>query len=311
MSSDGLGWKIFGGIVIVIVIFLVALGILYIYNFFKNKDKADFIHYNTYFCDKEANESLCKIPVKTSFPPLTLTSEYNRANASTFAEAIHSLNKSTGMTVPLGATNTWFKFNSDYNDIPYGVASVNEANIIIIFRGVLDDSEKEIRKDTEQIPFNNDSVHDEDQLMCHKGWLEEFNKFRDELTSIVSSEANKDLPVFITGYDMGASYATFTTKLVLEISSRDRQVTSYTFGAPRCVNKNFADSIETYPNLIANYRLVNISDENISYPGPVYSTGNKGSELYDYSYVGNQIIFDDNRESFTLNHSLESYYHNL
>ena len=311
MSSDGLGWKIFGGIVIVIVIFLVVLGVVYIYDFFKKKDKSDFIHYNTYFCDKEENVSICKIPKMTNIPPLTLTSEYDQANAKTFAGAIHNLNKSTGMVVPFGATNMWFKFNSDYNDVPYGVAAVNESDIIIIFRGVLNDNEKEIRKDTEQIPFNSNSINGENKLMCHKGWLEEFNKFRDELTTIVSSEANKDLPVFITGYDMGSSYATFATKLVLEISSRERQVTSYTFGAPRCVNKNFVDSIETYPNLIANYRLVNLSDENISYPGPVYSTGSKGSELYDYSYVGNQIIFDDNRESFKLNHSLESYYYNL
>ena len=305
---DSLSWyKLLVGIFFVITICLIGGWIIYQIFFADNgqKNRNDYILKNDDYCKETDHKELCKIPLNEQLKTPVFTNEYNVDNAEMALVNINKIRTGNGIESPT-TQNMWYTFESNYNDIPYGVGRVTDEYIIILFRGAdgKNSSERGISKIVNQIPFSDEKSSED--LLCHEGWLGEFNKFKSDIELLLSP--SNTLPVFISGYDMGSAFATYTTKLALSMSG-DRNVMTYIFGGLRSTNKDFIDDINSHPKLLSFYSIENSSDEITSFPGPVII--NDDEVLQGYYFAGSPVIFDDNRESLNLNHSLPCFYHNL
>lgn len=132
-------------------------------------------------------------------------------------------------------------------------------------------------------------------IKIHKGFLEMFNDFKEDLTVILEEEQPDR--IFVAGHSLGAAIATL---FGLQFYN-DYNLVIYTFGSPRVGNTEFSDFVK---NNYTIQRIYNRADLVSDVPLSVmFNTG--GTHIpYIYKHAGISRSFNLNWEGWMNNHSI-------
>lgn len=141
-------------------------------------------------------------------------------------------------------------------------------------------------------------------LLCHDGFITEYNSFRKQLLNAISL-FNTSVPVFICGHSLGSALATFATRDIgTEAGGLQHPVYTYALSSPRVCNQSIT-------GWEAFYRVQNSLD---AVPALAFSvspnlTNNKLP--WYYTETGMPVQFTEQRFSLSNNHSLAAIQQNV
>jgi hypothetical protein len=180
--------------------------------------------------------------------------------------------------------------------------STNTKTAWIAFRGTAHDtewqqdfnftqSEFQTQEKDAQEPF---TIKDGHIMSCHKGFLNVFSEFKNDMISAIESIRPDD--IVITGHSLGASLATLAS---LHLSP-SYNVYTYLFASPRVCD--FIPDV----NMVL-FRLNNSTDMITTLPLSVMPNFKDKDRPFYYTHGGVSMEFTTNRHSLTNNHLLSVY----
>jgi hypothetical protein len=177
--------------------------------------------------------------------------------------------------------------SNERTDTQVGIAIDDYLNkIIIIFRGTesLKDCYYDLNLVKEKLDistaFAGKGPEFVDDILVHKGFLEQSNSVYIDITDIIDSFLNlKNYEIYITGHSLGAATGTILAYFLSE-KYKNKIIKLVTFGSPRVGNYNFKQHFNSKDNII-HYRITNNRDTVTSVPS------------YNYYHVGTHIHLTD------------------
>ena len=124
-----------------------------------------------------------------------------------------------------------------------------EPFLVLSFRGTELKKAADIKADIRAIPtiIGPESTN----IKVHSGFYDAFHMVKSDISTDLSSEKYRNLPLYITGHSLGGALAIVATYFL----SSDQIAACYTFGGPRVGNLDFGQSIK--PPI---YRIINAAD---------------------------------------------------
>lgn len=112
----------------------------------------------------------------------------------------------------------------------------------------------------------------------------------------------RSYPVYVTGHSLGASVA-----IIMAVWCKYQNITTatYTFATPKVGNDEFVDFVETIK--LPVYRMTNTADVIPTLPWPVMPNVNDPSKPLVFTHCGSETLFQWNRGSLDMNHSITTY----
>jgi hypothetical protein len=173
------------------------------------------------------------------------------------------------------------------NDLPINT-------VCVVLRGTATASEWQ--KDFDYVQTENAIGDGSTVLNCHKGFLDIYSEFKNELHETLEKNEIKWDTVLITGHSLGGSLATLITlDLYKKYNTR-----TYVFGSPRV-----CDIIPE--DIRYMWRVNNTSDIVPNIPLPVMPNVKNHENPYRYTHGGTSVEFTNNRSSLTNSHLLPVY----
>lgn len=316
-------WILFTIIIIFFVYYFIKM-IKFIILYFKFKKSIDIALFNTYFCGQKMclptnNQLYLKLP--TNIP----TDNWNIDVARYNTNIIYSLEKAgqeNGKPIYPSDLNVIKElYNSDSDPI-FGAIFTEKSNnsnnstIWISFRGTLTSNEL-----MEDLVYQQESMfgnsHNQVSLdflnsfvqnvKVHKGFLDVYNKFREELLNTLKN-ISKNTTIVISGHSLGAAISTIAGVDLKQ--SGYTNVVVYNFASPMIGNQIFANLVDNELKLPL-YRFVNLSDIVPNIPPSVSPNLDDASKPYIYVHCGKMIPFQINRLSIVNNHLIPVYMQGL
>ncbi|HEY0140187.1 MAG TPA: lipase family protein [Thermoanaerobaculia bacterium] len=115
---------------------------------------------------------------------------------------------------------------------------------VLVFRGTDDPRDWMKNLDARLIPWPHGGE-------VHSGFASIFKEVKQDVLAIAAASRR---PLFVTGHSLGGALATLATSVLIANGRAPRA--TYTFGAPRCGNGEFCDTVERVPF----FRIVNNRD---------------------------------------------------
>jgi triacylglycerol lipase len=194
-------------------------------------------------------------------------------------------------------------------DPVFGVVFTQGENIWISFRGTLSSQEwaqdfNYQQESIEQVPLNFLNTKSGKVANVHKGFMDVYMNFRDDLTlTLKKINPTKNMKIIISGHSLGAAVATITGA---DLSQSGYNVGVYNFASPRVGDQTFADFIDNELKLPV-YRVVNISDIVPNMPPSVSPNFKDPNNPFMYVHCGKIVYFQQNRLSVLNNHLIPVY----
>ena len=127
--------------------------------------------------------------------------------------------------------------------------SEREPILVLAFRGTEPKKAADIKADIKALPM--EIGPERSNIKVHSGFYKAFDVVKSQIATDLSSEKNRNLPLYITGHSLGGALAIIATYCL----SNDQIAACYTFGGPRVGNLAFGQSIK--PPI---YRIINAAD---------------------------------------------------
>lgn len=140
----------------------------------------------------------------------------------------------------------------------------------------------------------------------HRGFSEVYMSARDQIFHLLD-QTSKDKPLFITGHSLGGALAAHAA-LDIAINRKPKNLITYTFGAPRAGDPEFARSYNDAVPL--TFRIQNEFDIVPHLPPLVYTLP-KSKKTYYYMHVKEGVMRKFHNGSISGNHVIGSYFANL
>jgi hypothetical protein len=211
------------------------------------------------------------------------------------------------------------EFYDNYVDPIFGVIfteKINPDNIWISFRGTLTSNEL-----TQDFKYKQEPMFQKQEVSqvamdflttasgkvanVHKGFVNVYMKFRDELkSSLKKLNPKQDKKIIISGHSLGAAISTIAGADLVQSGYKDVGV--YNFASPRVGDQTFADYIDKELKLPV-YRLVNLSDIVPNMPPSVSPNFKHTDNPFMYAHCGKLVYFQKNRLSVLNNHLIPAY----
>jgi triacylglycerol lipase len=302
---------------ILMVTAIMYLFIKIIFMFLNAKKAIHEAWFNTKYC----NEKKClpsEDQLNENLPTNIKLGEWNIDIAKYCSIIIYSIEKAAQNNIkPLYPKDLVIQkelYNNTEDPI-FGAVFTQGNNIWISFRGTL--SEKEWEQD---FRYQQESMLDKQSIEqvsldfiknisgkvanVHKGFLDVYMKFRNNLTSTLKKiNPDKKMTIIISGHSLGAAISTIAGADLIQYGYN---VNVYNFASPRVGNKIFADFVDNEMKL-SLYRIVNISDIVPNMPPCISPNFNDTKNPFIYTHCGTAVNFKQNRLSVLNNHLISAY----
>ena len=127
----------------------------------------------------------------------------------------------------------------------------NSTTVIVVFRGTVLQSYKNILTDASFIPKK---LIESDSVYCHGGFVDAFNTVYGSIKRYIRSNLRRR-ELFITGHSLGGALASLLTYRISKEFS-ESQPTMFVYGCPSVGGKNFSD----YFDGLSSYVITNDGD---------------------------------------------------
>lgn len=312
-------WILLTIVIIVFMYYLIKLIIFY----FKAKDSIYTAWFNTKFCGQEKCPPT-NYQLSQKLPTTIPTDNWDIGVARYSTVVVYSLEKAgqdnVKPTYPSELKVLKELYDSDSDPI-FGAIFTEKyggSTIWISFRGTLSTSEF-----AQDLTYQQESMFSKQSLTqvhlnftknspgqtphVHKGFLDVYNKFRQELLDTLKN-VPKNTTIVISGHSLGASISTIVGVDLKQ--SGYTGVIVYNFASPRVGDQVFADLVDNELKLPL-YRFVNLSDMIPNTPPSVCPNLDDTSQPYMYVHCGKLIPFQINRLSMLNNHLIPVYMQGL
>lgn len=176
----------------------------------------------------------------------------------------------------------------------------------IVFRGTLDIKDVVRDVNRKQVLFSFPDVN------VHQGFFLVYTVFReillDDIYRLCTQYPTYDC--IITGHSLGGALAVLTLWDILN-TVPTVQCYCVTFGCPRVGNQTFVDFLERHSHRSTCFRVANTEDLFTQIPLSITLNIFHPKKPYFFIHTGKPIVFSDNRQNYTLNHSLDTYIENI
>lgn len=147
------------------------------------------------------------------------------------------------------------------------------------------------------------------RMRVHHGFYQAYRRVQPALMKALDDMQCQQL--YITGHSLGGALAVIAaTDVVLNVASV-RQVSVYTFGAPRVGNPEFGDVLRGAPALVEFFQVQNNADLVPTVPFAVMPDSSDPQHPNYYEHAGTPVVYSANWGSFLANHELANYMHAL
>lgn len=174
----------------------------------------------------------------------------------------------------------------------------------IVFRGSMDyrDIEKDVNMTQALFLTPNQKAH--------RGFVSIYNTFRQEFLEHITRFISIYSPpqIIITGHSLGGGLCVLALADVAT-SFPTQPLSGYTFGCPRVGNLAFVNFLQRQTE-VKCFRIANSEDIFTNVPLSMTLSVLRPKMPSIYSHYGYPLIFTDNRENLSLNHSLLTYMQN-
>ena len=181
------------------------------------------------------------------------------------------------------------------------ILEISTKRAYIIFRGT--QTAQEVKADL-HIQQKQTTCCTEDHIRAHSGFVDMYNSLKKDIHRFLG--AHQDLTeVVVTGHSLGAALAVLCSFDISRSLDKPLLVSTYVFACPRVGNAAFQ---KAYSPLCFN--IMNHADLIPCLP-PSVVPGPSRDTVDTYCHVGQVVMFQDNRESLSLNHEIPIYQANI
>lgn len=298
---------------------------------------------NTNCCSCD-NAGVCKLPVNLDLNPPDVSRQvvgtYNDTIASFAVNLIgavdvpfaYNLPDKVHLNVPTSLVNLGVLVNK--KDVATGVVTldVGKRVVWVAFRGIHTNNEwNDLQTGFEKYDMNTGqpsfssavgsvfnaksrqkkvkplsaAYSGDGNAFVYRRFSELYNHVRPQLLAILAPNVTSFDTIVFCGHSTGAALAAIAS---LDVDVATVPVLTYVFGSPRVGDEYFAKALDDGKSY---YRSVNESDEVNFMPGAVMPNYGSHNDVYLMAHAGIVHRFNENRQSYRLNHQLSLYVQNL
>jgi hypothetical protein len=190
--------------------------------------------------------------------------------------------------------------------IGYILLDTLQKRIWIVFRGTLDIKDVVRDVNRKQVLFSFPDVN------VHQGFFLVYTVFRslllDNMYRLFALYPTYEC--IITGHSLGGALAVLTLWDILH-TFPTVQCLCVTFGCPRIGNQMFVETLNRQSSRSTVFRVANTEDLFTQIPLSITLNIFHPTNPYFFIHIGKPVVFSDNRQNYTLNHSLDTYIENI